>query len=123
MGDEDKISNKELLELLLDLQKNLAQNTTSVTQIANNIEEIKQQQEDLKKEVLSLKTNTQASIRALEANQQKLTDSQKFIHEEFEKCKSKQENYEDMAKNCRIKDSKFKCSSSFSPRYAERELP
>ena len=43
MGDKDKISNKELLELLLDLQKNLAQNTTSVTQIANNIEEIKQQ--------------------------------------------------------------------------------
>ena len=43
MGDEDEISNKKLLELLLDLQKNLAQNTTSVTQIANNIEEIKQQ--------------------------------------------------------------------------------
>ena len=62
MGDEDEISNKKLLELLLDLQKNLAQNTTSVTQIANNIEEIKQQQEDFKKEVLSLKTNTQASI-------------------------------------------------------------
>ena len=43
MGDEDEISNKKLLELLLDLQKNLAQNTTSVMQIANNIEEIKQQ--------------------------------------------------------------------------------
>ena len=43
MGDEDEISNEKLLELLLDLQKNLAQNTTSVTQIANNIEEIKQQ--------------------------------------------------------------------------------
>ena len=27
MGDEDEISNKKLLELLLDLQKNLAQNT------------------------------------------------------------------------------------------------
>ena len=103
MGDEDEISNKKLLELLLDLQKNLAQNTTSVTQIANNIEEIKQQQEDLKKEVLSLKTNTQASIRALEANQQKLTDSQKFINEEFEKCKSKQENYEDRAKTAESK--------------------
>ena len=62
-----------------------------------------QQQEDLKKEVLSLKTNTQASIRALEANQQKLTDSQKFINEEFEKCKSKQENYEDRAKTAESK--------------------
>ena len=102
MGDEDEISNKKLLELLLDLQKNLAQNTTSIKQIANNIEEIKQQQ-DLKKEVLSLKTNTQASIRALEANQQKLTDSQKFINEEFEKCKSKQENYEDRAKTAESK--------------------
>ena len=103
MGDEDEISNKELLELLPDLQKNLAQNTTSVTQIANNIEDIKQQQEDLKKKVLSLKTNIQASIRALEANQQKLTDSQKFINEEFEKCKSKQENYEDRAKTAESK--------------------
>ena len=103
MGDEDEISNKKLLELLLDLQKNLAQNTTSVTQIANNIEEIKQQQENLKKEVLSLKTNIQVSIRALEANQQKLTDSQEFINEEFEKGKSKQENYEDRAKTAESK--------------------
>ena len=94
MGDEDEISNKKILELLLDLQKNLAQNTTCVKQIANNIEEIKQQQEDLKKEVLSLKTNTQASIRALEANQHE---------EEFEKCKSKQQNYEDRAKTAESK--------------------
>ena len=39
MGDEDEISNKKLLELLLDLQKNLAENTTSIAQIANNIDE------------------------------------------------------------------------------------
>ena len=64
--------------------------------------EIKQQQEDLKKEVL-LKPNIQASIRALEANQEKLTDSQKFIIEEFEKCKSKKENFEDRAKTAESK--------------------
>ena len=103
MGDEDQISSKKIVELLLDLQKNLAQNTTCVTQIANNIEEIKQQQEDPKKELLSLKTNTQASIRALEANQQKLTDSQKVINEEFEKYKSKQQKYEDKTKTVESK--------------------
>ena len=50
-----------------------------------------------------MRANTRAFIRALEANQQKLTDSQEFINEEFEKCKSKQENYEDRAKTAESK--------------------
>ena len=52
------------------------------------MEDIKKQQEEIKKEFLSFKTNTQASIKALEVNQQKLTESQQFINAEFEVCKS-----------------------------------
>ena len=58
--------------------------------IANSLVEIKQQQDDLKKEFLPLKINTQASIRALEISQQELTESQHFINTEFEDCKSNQ---------------------------------
>ena len=67
--------------------------------VANSLEEIKQQQEDLKKEFLPLKTNTQAFIRSLEVNQQKLTESQKFISEDFKDCKSNPKNN----KNCELK--------------------
>ena len=78
-NQSEKISNNKLLEVILDIQKNLDKNTNSVMQIANSLVEIKQEQGDLKKEFLFLKTNTQVPIRALEVSQQKQTESQHFI--------------------------------------------
>ena len=78
-NQSEKISNNKLLEVISDIQKNLDKNTNSVMQIANSLVEIKQEQGDLKKEFLFLKTNTQVPIRALEVSQQKQTESQHFI--------------------------------------------
>ena len=47
---------------------------------------------------MSLKVNTQASIRALEASQHKIAESQKFISEEFEKFKQRLHTVEERAK-------------------------
>ena len=71
--------------------------------IVNSLVEIKQHKDDLKKEFLSLKTNTQASIRALEVSQQELTESQHFINTEFEDCKSNQKDNEEGAKSAEAK--------------------
>ena len=100
-GDKDQIqeiSNNKLMEVILDIQKNLNKNTDTVSQIMVNMEDIKKQQEEIKKEFLSFKTNTQASIKALEVSQQKLTESQQFINVEFEVCKSNQKTTEERAK-------------------------
>lgn len=50
-----------------------------------------------------LRTNTQASITAFKVSQQKLTESQKFITEYFENCKSNRKNTEDRAKSAETK--------------------
>ena len=62
------------------------------------MEEIKIQQNDLKKDLLSFKSNTQAAIKALEASQQAIGESQDFINKEFESCKVKQGAREERAK-------------------------
>ena len=91
------------MEVILDIQKNLNKNTDTFSQIMINMEDIKKQQEEIKKEFLSFKTNTQASIKALEVNQQKLTESQQFINAEFEVCKSNQKTTEERAKSAKAK--------------------
>ena len=50
----DKISNNKLLEGIIDIQKNLGKNTNKVTQIANSLQEIKQQ-DDFKKRIPVIK--------------------------------------------------------------------
>ena len=83
-----KLATTHLWKLYWIYKKNLNKNTDTVSQIMVKMEDIKKQQEEIKKEFLSFKTNTQASIKALEVNQQKLTKSQQFINAEFEVCKS-----------------------------------
>ena len=67
------------------------------------MEDIKKQQDEIKKEFLSFKMNTQASIKALEVNQQKLTENQQFINAEFEVCKSNQKTTKERAKSAEAK--------------------
>ena len=59
-------------------------NTESVEQIANNLEEIKVKQNDLKKDLLSFKSNTQAAIKALKASQQAIREGLDFMNKKFE---------------------------------------
>ena len=77
---------------------NLNENTKTVSQLTASVNELKIQQSDFKKELMSLKVNTQASIRALESSQHKIADSQKFISEEFEKFKNRLDTVEERAK-------------------------
>lgn len=114
MGNEndqtEQVSNNKLLEAIQNLQRQLVDNTNKldnntkkISEIANSLDEIKLHQDDLKKEFLSFKSNTQCSIRALEASQHKLTESQDFINSEFEDCKAKQEKTEERAKTAEAK--------------------
>ena len=102
-NQQEDITNNKLFDSILDLKSNLNKNTASVEQIANNLEEIKIQQNDLKKNLLSFKSNTQAAIKALEASQQAIGESQDFINEEFETCKVKQGALEERAKAAETK--------------------
>ena len=67
------------------------------------MEEIKIQQNDLKKDLLSFKSNTQAAIKALEVSLQAIGESQDFINKEFESCKVKQGTIEETAKAAETK--------------------
>ena len=67
------------------------------------MEEIKIQQNDLKKDLLSFKSNTQEAIKALKASQQAIGESQDFINKEFESCKVKQDTTEERAKAAETK--------------------
>ena len=67
------------------------------------MEEIKIQQNDLQKDLLSFKSNTETDIKALEASQQAIGESQDFINEKFEKCNVKQGTLEERAKAAEIK--------------------
>ena len=67
------------------------------------MEEIKIQQNDLKKDLLSFKSNIQAAIKALEASRQAIRESQDFINKEFELCKVKQGTLEERAKAAETK--------------------
>ena len=102
-NQQEEITNNKLFDAVLDLKSNLNKNTASVEQIANNLEEIKIQQNDFKKDLLSFKSNTQAAIKALEASQQAIGESQDFINEEFETCKVRQGTLEERAKDAETK--------------------
>ena len=102
-NQQEEFTNNKLFDAVLDLKSNLNKNTASVEQIANNLEEMKIQQNDLKKDLLSFKSNTQAAVKALEASQQAVGESQDFINEEFETWKVKQGTSEERAKAAETK--------------------
>ena len=80
----ESVTNEKLFEALIDIKNSLNENNKTVSQLTISVDEIKQQHSDIKKELMSLKTNTQAQIKALESSQQTITESQNFINEEFE---------------------------------------
>ena len=99
----EEITNAKLFEAILDIKKNLNENTDSVSQIDTKLEAIRQQQNEIKKNFLSFRTNTQSSIRALETSQQKITESQQFISTEFRTCKSDLKATQERAKSAEAK--------------------
>ena len=70
-------------------------------QIANNLVKIKIQQNDFKKDLLSFKSNTQAAIKALEASQQAIGESQDFVNKEFKIMQSETRYNRGKSKICR----------------------
>ena len=102
-NQQKEITNNKLFDAILDLKSSLQKNTESVEQIANNFEEIKIEQNDLKNDLLSFKSNTQAAIKAPKASQQNIREGQDFINKEFESCKVKQETIEERAKAAETK--------------------
>ena len=102
-NQQKEITNNKLFDAILDLKSSLQKNTESVEQIANNFEEIKIEQNDLKNDLLSFKSNTQAAIKAPKASQQTIREGQDFINKEFESCKVKQETIEERAEAAETK--------------------
>ena len=74
-NQQEEITNNKLFDAELDLKSSSNKNTASVEQIVNNLKEIKIQQNDLNKDLLSFKSNTQGAIRAFEASQQAIGES------------------------------------------------
>ena len=68
--EKEQVSKKKLqiTNYSRQLKRSLNKNTESVEQIANYLDGIKTQQNDLKKNLLSFKSNNQAAIKALEAS-------------------------------------------------------
>ena len=95
----ESVTNEKLFEAIMDIKNSLNENNKTVSQLTISIDEIKQQHSDFKKELMSLKTNTQAQIKALESSQQAITESQNFINEEFEKIKVQLDAAEERSKS------------------------
>ena len=83
----------------MDIKSSLKENNKTVLQLTISVDEIKQQHLDFKKELMSLKTNTQAQMKALESSQQAITEIQNFINEEFEKIKVQLDAAEERSKS------------------------
>ena len=95
----ESVTNEKLFEAIMDIKNNLNENNKTVSQLTISVDEIKQQHSDFKKELMSLKTNTQAQIKALESSQQAITESQNFINEEFKKIKVQLDAAEERSKS------------------------
>ena len=102
-NEQEEITNNKLFDTILDLKSSANENAESVEQISNNLAEIKIQQNDLNKDLLSFKSYTQAAIKALEASQEAIGENQDFINKEFETWKVKQGKMEERAKATEIK--------------------
>ena len=62
-----------------------------MSQISATLDDIKAQQNEKKRDFLAFKSNTQASINALESCQQKVVEGQEFLNSEFEDIKKELE--------------------------------
>ena len=87
-----EVSNKKIMDAILELTNNFNENTKSMSQISATLDDIKTQQNEMKRDFLAFKSNTQALINALESSQQKVVESQKFLNSEFEDIKKELES-------------------------------
>ena len=95
----ESVTNEKLFEAIMDIKNSLNENNKTASQLTISVDEINQQHSDFKKELMSLKTNTQAQIKALESSQQAITESQNFVNEEFEKIKVQLDAAEERSKS------------------------
>ena len=83
-----EVTNEKIMAAILELINSVNKNTDSMTQLASKIEDIKIQQNEIKRDFLSFKSNTQASLNALEASQQSITRNQHYLNEDVETMKA-----------------------------------
>ena len=62
----ESVTNEKLFEAIMGIKNSLNENIKTVSQLTISVDEIKQQHQDFKKELMSLKTNTQAQIKVLD---------------------------------------------------------
>lgn len=98
-----EVSNKKIMDAILELTNNFNENTKSMSQISATLDDIKTQQNEMKRDFLAFKSNTQASINALESSQQKVVESQEFLNSEFEDIKKELESTKKRAEEAETK--------------------
>ena len=99
MEEEDEVSTGKLYGAIMEVQRTLKENTQSISNLTVSMDELKSQHSELKKDLMSFKTNTQAQIKALENSQHEITKSQNFLNQEFEKFKERLDSTEERAKS------------------------
>ena len=92
-------TNKKLMDAILDVKQSISKNTDSIVLMSQNLEEIKTQYTEIKRDFISCKANTNSSIKALEGTQQSLAKSQDFLSTKFEKFKKTLTEMEQRAKS------------------------
>ena len=72
MGNDEvkEVTNKKLMDAILDVKQSISKNTDSIVLMSQNLEEIKTQYTEIKRDFISFKANTNSSIKALEGTQQ-----------------------------------------------------
>ena len=83
-----EVTNEKIMAAILELTNSVNKNTDSMAQLASKIEDIKIQQNEIKRDFLSFKSNTQASLNALEASQQSIKRSQDYLNKYVETMKA-----------------------------------
>ena len=66
----EEVTNKKLMNTILDVKQSISKNTVSIVLMSQNLEEIKTQYTEIKRDFISFKANTNSSIKALEGTQQ-----------------------------------------------------
>ena len=74
MGNDEveEVTNKKLMDAILDVKQSISKNTGSIVLMSQNLEEIKTQYTEIKRDFISFKANTNSSIKALEGTQHKV---------------------------------------------------
>ena len=68
MGNDEfeEVTNKKLMDAILGVKQSISKNTDSTVLMSQNLEEIKTQYTEIKRDFISFKANTNSSIKALE---------------------------------------------------------